>query len=67
MSKQDNVLHKAFKASHVAKRYFDKVQPGNKLTRDGAHSRYLMSIHLIDLNVLESVINDIYQEQLKQF
>jgi hypothetical protein len=62
-----NPLHSAFKVSHIAKRYFDKLLPGNKLTKEGARSRYSMSLHLIDLNVLQEVIEEVYQEQINKF
>jgi hypothetical protein len=62
-----NPLHSAFKVSHIAKRYFDKLIPGNKLTKEGARSRYSMSHHLIDLNVLQEVIEEVYHEQINKF
>jgi hypothetical protein len=67
MKNTNNPLHESFKVSHIAKRYFDKLIPGNKLTKEGARSRYSMSHHLIDLSVLQEVIEEVYQEQLKQF
>jgi hypothetical protein len=67
MKNKNNPLHESFKVSHIAKRYFDKVIPGNKLTKEGARSRYSMSLHLIDLNVLQEVIKEVYQEQKKLF
>jgi hypothetical protein len=63
----NNPLHESFKVSHIAKRYFDKVIPGNKLTKESARSRYSMSLHLIDLNVLHEVIEEVYHEQLNKF
>jgi hypothetical protein len=61
-----NTLHEAFKMGQVAKRYY-KLLDGRKLTNERARELFKQSQHRIDFNILEKVINDIYQEQLNKF